>query len=410
MASLLIAIGYALIVVVLRTPILSATPFAYHAFGAFLATHVALSFHCWFAMVLAMYWARECDCPRWCQTVAIASMSGGALALAIAPWLDHDGTVLRHYLPAILSPVFRLGFVLLVLGGLTVLPFPWRRPRSGEAFRSSRDIEARLIALPVWVGGVLAGFLALHELASGDEIVWALFHVLPFSLVGWLAAHWLDCAEIDGHRRRMVVAASTLPCLASLPATLLLAAEARAAFFSSLMQWTMWWGPVIALGLIAFVRRTYRARPVTNPASSLRVSSILFGIGCCLGLLIREDSLMVPAHYHAMVAALTAAMLVHLLVKAEGISSRRLDWAGVQRGLAVYGGSSALLALALAGASLYAPGRKVHYFQLVEPDMGYLVMIAFAAGGAAVAAWSAGRLALGALRLSFYSTDSSEQT
>lgn len=147
--------------------------------------------------------------------------------------------------------------------------------------------------------------------------------------------------------------ALTALALSTLCAVLLIAA--RTPSLGALVGWGELFGRALALagsGLLGLrvlwqLKRTGRAVWAAPLAPALLLSVLLFLLGCALGAMIRNDSTMVPAHYHGTVGAVTLAYMA-LGYRLQSTFSAQTSTGSLQRWQPVlYGVGLMVLALAL---------------------------------------------------------------
>jgi hypothetical protein len=162
--------------------------------------------------------------------------------------------------------------------------------------------------------------------------------------------------------------------------------------FTRLMAWSVWpAAAVLSLRILFQLWRVGRTVLASPPLLALILSIVLFLLGCVLGAMIRNDSTMVPAHYHGTVGAVTLAYMAlgYRLIPSFGGKldhSALLRWQPV-----VYGSGLIILALALAwSGSLGVPRKTLHVDVMVEhPEYAMAMGLAgigglMAIGGAAL--------------------------
>lgn len=353
----------ALLLVALRTPWLGAALPGQTWFGHGLVLHVTLAITVWFLSSACLLWTlRRANLWSWIALeLAVAGVAGMLLAAAWRP----GSAVLSNYVPVLASPVFLAGLAWFAGGVLMTLLLALPALRD-------RDQRALLIpGLPILMAAVSLAWTAMR-LPAGlpvqlhyETLFWGAGHVLQLSYVSLMMLAWIELALLDG----LVIGArmrDTALLLQSLPAVAILfihaaflpdAPEFRAAC-TTLMRVAAWPGAtLLAAALLVAAHR----QPAGNTAARAGWiwSIALFLCGIVLGTLIRNDTVLVPAHYHATVGAVTTALMALALQAAP-----RFGWHAIEARLAAlqtraYACGLLTLALALAWSGWHGVPRKI---------------------------------------------------
>jgi hypothetical protein len=150
--------------------------------------------------------------------------------------------------------------------------------------------------------------------------------------------------------------------------------------FTDLMRWSIF--PVVSIFLYFCIRELVRQRREGNldfssladpRISGFLVSAALTVLGFGLGAAIRGSNTMVPAHSHASIGGVTAAMMTqsYLMLKAFGLApttpklKRAAAWQPV-----VYGVGQMVFAIGFALAGAYGMSRKVYGAEQATRGLG----------------------------------------
>ena len=327
LTALALSTAYAVLVVAARTPLLGRFFTSGDLFRSALVLHVGLAVVVWFLACAAGLWtlAAAAAASRWRWT-ALALAYAGVLAMMLPLFFGATAPVLVNYVPVLDSPVFLLGLAWFLGGvalcGATSIGDLVSRLRTAqiESWRvgAALSIGAMTIALGSLVASVsLAGLPANR--AGFEVLAWGPGHVLQFVHVLLLMSVWTVLGEraLGGAvaPRRLLVGLLLFAAIPVLAAPLIYAvypvgsADFRHAF-TTLMAWGSWPAAALLAGqlLLRLARagRTVWKAPLTLP---LLLSILLFVLGCVFGAWIRDDSTMVPAHYHGTVGAVTLAYM-----------------------------------------------------------------------------------------------------
>ncbi|MFZ2649553.1 MAG: hypothetical protein WA210_05550, partial [Burkholderiaceae bacterium] len=362
----------AVVLVLLRLPGL-AQRFP-EALRAALVLHVDFSTLVWFLTFACALWSLGARAARpRIQGLAFALAGAGVAMMLAAPVFAPGAALLANYVPVIDSALFLSGLAAFAAGiavaALSALAatLPWRCADADDALA----LGARFAAVPVLAALAAAASWALQAPTTSTAQAWfeAMFwgpgHLLQFThtalmLACWMwLAHGADIGRFAPRATPLACAIAAAPVLCS-PVILYLTQndpDAQRRAFTALMTWASWPAvlPVAALllaGLFGSPRRASHAAPC------LAASMALFMLGLALGAATRDDSTMVPAHYHACIGAVTLAfmgvtlqLLPQLGFRAVAVGSARFQ------GL-LYAGGVAALALGFAWSGVNGAARK----------------------------------------------------
>lgn len=385
----------ALLLVAARTPWLGAGTGLGDLFGRALVLHVSLAVVVWFLACAAAIWtlaaAAVAGTVQW---TALALAGLGLTAMVLALFLGGAQPVLANYVPVLAHPVFLGGLGLWVAGvalcGLTSARGLLRQLHEGPAWRVGALLSTLAAAVALAAG---LGSLALVGRQAGFEILaWGPGHVLQFVHVILLMSVWTMLGEqLLGEpvaARRWLVGLLLLAALPLLGVPVIYlsypvdSADFRHAF-TLLMAYGCWPATaLLGLQLLQRLLRSGRTVLASPHAQALMLSIVLFLLGCVLGSLIRNDTTMVPAHYHGTVGAVTLAymalgyrLLPAFSVAPEGALRNR--WQPL-----LYGSGLVILALALAwSGSLGVPRKTLHVDVIVQYPAYFTAMGLAGLGG-----------------------------
>lgn len=400
LSALALSTVFAVLLVLARTPASSVLASAGDLFGRALVLHVSLAVVVWFLCAAAAIWTLAAGGAagawRWAALVLAAL---GVLAMLVAVLQDASVPVLANYLPVLDSVVFLAGLSLFLAGialcavacgSALIRQVAWRQLepwRLGAAL----SMLAALIAVAALV--VSLALLGLPRQAGAFEILaWGPGHVLQFVHVVLLMSVWIVLGEqVLGQALAPRDWLTALLLLAAAPVLLapviylsvpIDGSEFRR-WFTALMVWGAWpAGALLAMRLLQQLKRAGRTVWATPPGVALLLSVLLFLLGCGLGALIRNDSTMVPAHYHGTVGAVTLAYMAlgYQLLAAFGPAHTAATLPRWQPLL--YGSGLLVLALALAwSGSLGVPRKTLHVDVLVRYPSYFAAMALVALGG-----------------------------
>jgi cytochrome c oxidase subunit I len=284
---------------------------------------------------------------------------------------------LTNYVPLIRHPAYDLGLILLAIGVLAPVA------------RLFINLPGRLAGLPpLTLAMAVAGFiyglaLACFAIAAGllaqegglgfsrEQLFWGGGHVLQFVyaallLTNWsiLARHSLGQRAVDS--RVFAVALLAIGALA-IPAPFFYAfigafSERQHEAFRLLQFGLVAPSLAFAVSLVASARalRPSAEWPWRDPAFfALAMSLALFALGGVMGFMISGSDTRTPAHYHAVVTAVSVASAGMLLTYGLQALGRPPASARATRALiGLYGGGQFVASIAMFVAGGYGAARK----------------------------------------------------
>jgi len=388
----------ALLLVLSRAPTLGALLPGAQWFRPALVLHVNLAVTVWFLAFAAALWSGTQTAPRAAPGLApgwaaFAVSACGAAALLAAPALAPGPALLSSYVPVLDSALFLAGLAWFACG--VAATFALRFGRRTDA-QDEQRVPLALTGVPV-VTALLSAAWSAMLLPQGpravyfESLFWSAGRTLQLAYVCLMMLAWLELARSEGvlvsqRAAALCFAVQAAPALA-VPALHALYPVDGPAFREActlLMRWGAWPG---ALLLAAFLLKAGWRRESLDRAARTgwRISVLLFLVGLLLGAMIRGDDLLVSAHYHATVGAVTAALMGLALRMLPRLGWRASDARAAVAQARLYGGGLLVLALSLAWAGWHGVPRRspVLTHPLAEPAQ--LVGMAVAGVGGALA-------------------------
>ena len=384
--ALAVAGVFAILLALSRIPGMQKTPFwPIDFFYKGLVIHVIFSLVIWFTGVFAFL-----------VSVATLRLAGGdvragplgrigqgavllAFPLLFAPaFLEGTQPELTNYIPLIRHPAYDLGLVALALGVLApvvrlFINLPGRL-KSAAPLVVAMALGGFVYCLALVCFGIAAALLAHEgELASSRaELLWGGGHVLQFVYAALMLTNWSILARmslgetaVDARVFRISLALVALIAIAA-PAFYVIfppfSDHQREAF--RFLQFGISAPTLIfAVSLIARARALSppSAWPWANPAFfALAASFALFALGGAMGFLIDGSDTRTPAHYHAVITAVSvssAGMLLTFGLKELGKPEAPPRLTRLLLGL--YGGGQFVASIAMFIAGGYGALRKL---------------------------------------------------
>ena len=336
--ALAVAGVFALLLALSRIPGMERTPFwPIDFFYKGLVIHVIFSLVIWlqgiFAFLVSVATLKLAG--EGVRLAALGRIGQGAVLIAFpclfAPaFLEATQPALTNYIPIIRHPAYDFGLLALALGVLApVVRLLFNLPgrlKSAPPLAIAMALAGFVYILALICFGVAGTLLADRgELASRDELFWGGGHVLQFVYAALLVTNWSLLARMslgdEAVDARVFVGSIALIALIAVAAPVFYAAfgpfsdHQREAF--RLLQFG-----IAAPTLIFAVSLVIRARalrssapwPWADPAFfALAMSLALFALGGVMGFLIDRSDTRTPAHYHAVITAVSVSSAGMLL-------------------------------------------------------------------------------------------------
>jgi cytochrome c oxidase subunit I len=380
--ALAVAGVFALLLALSRIPGMEKTPFwPIDFFYKGLVIHVVFSLVIWlqgvFAFLVSVSTLKLAgDAVR---AAPLGRLGQGAVLLAFpclfAPaFLEATQPALTNYIPIIRHPAYDLGLLALALGVLA------------PVIRLFINLPGRLAsAPPVAVAMALGGFvyvlalvcfgiattLLAHngELASREELFWGGGHVLQFVYAALMVTNWWLLARMSlGEKAvdsRIFVGCVALIALIAIGAPVFYAifapfSDSQREAFRFLQFGITAPTLIFAVSLVIRALRSAARWPWRDPAFfALAMSLALFALGGVMGFMIDGSDTRTPAHYHAVITAVSvssAGMLLTYGLKELGKPPAPPRATRLLIGL--YGGGQFVASVAMFVAGGYGALRK----------------------------------------------------
>lgn len=405
---LLLALGalalstlFAVLLIASRTPWFGSFFTSGDLFGRALVLHVGLAVVVWFMASAAAFWTlasgAAASALRW---VALGSSGVGLIAMVFSLFIGAARPVLANYVPVLDHPVFLTGLALFIAGvaftGAGAVGGMRRRVIEGDvwSYGGLLALIAAVVALGAWMASTVMADLP-DDPARFELLAWGPGHVLQFVHVILLMSVWtILCEKLLGQpaasRRwlRALLVLAAIPLLGVLfiyQAYPVNSIEFRRAF-TLLMSFGVWpAAAALALRVLFVLKHAERSVWKQPHAWALFFSAVLFLLGCVLGAMIKTDSVMVPAHYHGTVGAVTLAYMAmgYRLLPAFDMPLR--NSAMVRWQPLVYGSGLVILALALAWSGALGVPRKTLHVDVMLQFPAYFAAMSLAGLGGLLA-------------------------
>ncbi len=337
--------------------VLSRAPHVQEIFGlkslfhTILVLHVNFAVLVWLLSFIGFIWV-GCtqNINRYFHGTAFILCVLGAFFMLFSPLMGDAKPMMSNYVPVIDSPVFFVGLCVFSLA-ISMLAWPVLREHTWGIIKAS--------AL-MWFVALLVFIYHFIELKRSEptlffeHLFWGGGHVLQFIyiLVLWLVWRWPNRKPFKGQLTIAVI-------LMLLALSFILFLDPNG--FNSRKAYTfLMQGGMLAL-LVPMLRWWYKGGG-KNSIKSLRLSLfssvLLILLGVIIGLLIRDDSVIVTAHYHATNAAITVAFMGLSYFFIEKFSAKNLSLKGVKFQIMLYTSGMILYVLGMAGSGWLGVQRK----------------------------------------------------
>jgi cytochrome c oxidase subunit 1 len=380
--ALAVAGVFALLLALSRIPGMEKTPFwPIDFFYKGLVIHVVFSLVIWLQGVFA-FLVGVATLKLAGDDVRVASLGriGQGLVLVAFPclfapaFLEATQPALTNYIPIIHHPVYDIGLIALALGALApvirLLINLRGRLASAPPLALAMALGGFVYVLALICFGAATALLAHNgELASREELFWGGGHVLQFVYAALMMTNWSILSRMslgeEAVGNRIFLASVGLIALIAIAAPAFYAIFApfsdhqREAF--RFLQFGIAAPTLIFAGsLVIRALRSPAPWPWRDPAFfALAVSLALFALGGAMGFLIDGSDTRTPAHYHAVITAVSvssAGMLLTYGLRELGKPPAPARATRILLGL--YGGGQFVASIAMFVAGGYGALRK----------------------------------------------------
>ena len=320
-------------------------------FHTILVLHVNFAVLIWLLSFIGFIWVGYThNINRNLYRLAFTLCLLGALLMLYSPLSDGAKPVMSNYVPVIDSTVFFVGLVCFALA-ISILAWGVIREQAWSVLKVSAIMW--FIALLVFS----YHFMMLEKSSSAlffEHLFWGGGHVLQFIyiLILWLVWCWPNTKPLKWQLHTVVfIIFLALSFMVFLDPIDSLSRQA----YTLLMQGGML---ALLLPMLWWWYQEERKKGIKNMEISVFSSAILILLGVIIGLLIRDDSVIVTAHYHATNAAVTVAFmgLAYLFVQERSEKTVPLKWMRFQ--MTLYTVGMVLYVLGMAGSGWLGVPRK----------------------------------------------------
>lgn len=384
---------FAVVLVVSRVPALAQWTLVDQMFRLALVLHVDFAIGLWFMAVAGFLWARSLGgrAGLFSQGLAFAGM----LLMLGSVLTNEPKVLLSDYLPVLDNSGYLLGLALFCSGWLMLALRVLINRLQNVAVKNFPAEGAVIIPLTALLSllAVVTLLLGFAQLPTGGwqagfaSLVWGPGHLLQsvHTLLVLLAWAWLCqlagvTVRLSCLVRKVMILLAALPAIAGALILPWLEFGSKAQHLGYTLVMALG-GSIAFAMLLAGVFRSTLTAPANPYRTLLGFSLLLFAAGTCLGFFIRENTSLVPAHYHGVIGAVTLAfmgLIYHLLPTygAESVSARMIRWQA-----RIYGGGLLLL---IGGLVLSDMPRKISGAQMqMEGWPGSAGVLLMALGGTA---------------------------
>lgn len=385
--SLMLAGLFSAVIVLARTPGLSALINDPLFASKSLVLHVDLALVVWFYAFLAvLFMSLSISAHSFRISLAMKVALVGVSMMVMSIFFKNAEPILANYIPVLDHPLFIGGLLFFAIA--LIITFSART--STQALRSklsfyveSAHISIRYAAFLVLVAiaTFIVSWIVTPELAHRttfyEVVMWGGGHVLQFANnLGMLTVWFILLYKLIGkdvlepRAHKILLLFLVIP--AALSPLLLVRGTTDTLYyngFTELMRWFIFPVITIYIGIIIFsIWKARKQRLISGSLfknlyfNGLFVSVLLAITGFSIGAMIRTSSTLIPAHYHASLGSVTVAymVMVFILMKEYGYSldglksSRLLRWQPL-----LFGVGQTIFVIGFAYAGMQGMGRKL---------------------------------------------------
>ncbi len=358
----------AFLLVMLRTPFINPGWIDVRFFTHALVLHVDFAVIIWFLSFAGALWSLS-SCSRWLQGgwLALLFAFAGVGMILAAAFGSQSEAILSNYIPVLKTPLFLAGLASFGVGMLVFVLISLGRGNGTVSSFGSHcagiAVLAALVAL-LWSG--FSPALDSGKAHYFEDLFWGPGHVLQFSYMLLMLVAWLQLARLAGIRLPQDWLLRGLFVLAVLPLVSVLFIQSQFSpgsgayrhAYTELMRYGSWPAALLLGGMLLFGFRQRSADGNTWAGLALFFSIALFAVGLFAGTLIRADNVLVTAHYHGTVGAVTLSFmgLSYYLLPRLGANMPAAGPMRVQ--ISMYGSGMLLLIAGLFWSGLHDVPRK----------------------------------------------------
>lgn len=358
----------AFLLVMLRTPFINPGWIDARFFARALVMHVDFAVIIWFLSFAGVLWSLTSR-SRWIQGGWLALLLAfvGVSMMLVAAFGLHPDPILSNYIPVLKTPLFLAGLGSFGVGiAVLFLISVGGRKGTVSSFGSRCAGIAVLAALLVLFWNGFSPVLDTGSPHYFENLFWGPGHILQFGYMLLMLVAWLQLARLAGIslpedrllRGLFVLAVAPLFTVLLIQFQLIPGSDAYRHAYTGLMRYGSW-PMALLLGAILLFRSRERSHEGEAWAGlALLFSVILFVVGLSAGTLIRADTVLVTAHYHGTVGAVTLSFmgLSYYLLPQLGASKPAVRPVRVQ--IIMYGSGMLLLIAGLFWSGLHNVPRK----------------------------------------------------
>lgn len=370
---------FSVLLVLSRTPLVNEWFPAADFFRVALVVHVDLSVLVWFAALGGVLWSvNGSDRGLGWAWTALGLCIAGAATMSLAPFFGTGEAMMVNYIPVLDDPGFIAGLLIFGAGAaLLVLRSLVTAPKIGLTFDGSGalrfGLNASVVATAIALLAFGWSFAVMPDGLIGNAYFEVLFwgggHALQFTWTLLMLVSWLWLASASGARVPLSPRITLLMFALALASVFVtpyayLAHDISSVEHRDLHTWAMRLGGGVAILPIALAvsigLTSTRSSPESGPLRTALVSSVLlFGSGGLIGVFIRGENVMIPAHYHGSIVGVTMALmgLVYLLLPKLGYRPPHRRLATLQP--VIYAAGQLMHILGLVWSGGYGVKRKV---------------------------------------------------
>ncbi len=332
-ASLIVPGITAILLVLLRSLVLTDAASWTDLFRTALVVHVDLSAFVWFMAFAGLFWLLISGAIRTTvKYVALAAVVMGTLVMAFSPLVDATNPIMNNYIPVLDHWSFLTGMIIVGIG-LVVAAVDALLPRSEINETNKTMVLAVRMTAVVTLLAILVVVITFFQLPTKlaahpryEILFWGGGHIAQFVYTLLLIIAWVwICSSTNlvliNSRVLLIVCWLTVLPLLFVPWIYMQAtveSTQHRLWFMQLMRYGHFASIIIAIPVfLAFFKKN---RPWTPSTSALLSSLLLYGSGGLIGFVIGGVNTIIPAHYHGSIVGITLALmgLAYLLMPMLG--------------------------------------------------------------------------------------------
>lgn len=349
-----------------------------------LVLHVNLNIVLWIGSIASFLWGKTLSDRS--NVIGVALAFSGLIFLCIS-YFSSAPPLLNNYIPVFNSPYFFFGLGL-IAAAFCSIACCWLFGSNMMQYKLYSLVDWSLFAMAMLLlASVFVVFISWIKIEGTattalyfEHLFWGAGHIWQLFSLQVMITIWMTLAPNINAKQRILTWILIVPVAASITgliAPLVMAPDSilYREFFTYFMRIFSFW----IIPLILTIQ--WNNKSAKHRVASL--SAFLFLFGAAIGVMIRGDNLMVPAHYHAITGAINLCMMTFVLLKLAPINKSEFL---IRFQMYFYTTAVTFLAGGLAWSGFLGGLRKVTLQGQIIQDFHHMIVLGLMGVGGIMAA------------------------